>query len=331
MAKKKQLNEETEYYSAALKIALKLDKDAMVVWHDNYMVVPTQTGTVHIPCHFSLNVAVKASELVKAFKGCDKNFVVTEQGTQVVVEWGNKRAVLNSRTKVSVYARPRDALSGQTELSPQLTEVLRDTLKDLPARTEEMWSQVIKFDAYHAYWTDRRTAAQIATGVWMPPTLLWVKDLRGALQKDGHIVALFGSAQTVTFYWQDGIAIQLPLADDSTVKFPECSKFFAAELHEAEYELTEDHLEAFDYVAGFAESIIFIEPNYIGTAADMNSGTTVLTEGLPLQTQIFAESVKLGALKNAKSIIKVTAAKNSYAFMTKRDNFLFILTRARRD
>lgn len=330
MAKKKQLNEETEYYSSALKIALKLDKEAMVVWSGGCMIVPTATGTVHIPCQFELNVAVKASDLVKAFKGCNSTFTVIEQHTQVCVEWGNKRALLNSKPKISVYARPRDDQSGQSGLTPQLTAVLRDTLKDLPARSEEAWSQVIKFDGYVAYWTDRRTAAQITTGVWMPPTLLWVKDLRGALQKEGDIVALFGSATTVTFYWQDGVAIQLPLADDSTVKMPDCSPFFVPELHEAEYVLTEEHLDAFEYVAGFAEQLIYIEPTFIGTAQDMDSGTTVTTEGLPLSTQIFVDSVKLGALKNAKSIIKVSASKNSYAFITKRDNFMFILTRARR-
>lgn len=330
MAKKKQLNEETEYYSSALKIALKLDKDAFVVWNGGCMIVPTQTGTVHIPCNFELSVAVKAAELVKAFKGCDSTFTITEQHTQVSIEWGNKRALLNSRAKVSVYARPRDDQSGQSGLPQQFTDVLRDTLKDLPANTSEVWSQVIKFDAHVAYWTDRRTAAQITTGVWMPPTLLWVKDLRGALQKEGNIVALYGSAQTVTFYWQDGVAIQLPVVDDSAVKMPDCSKLFTPELHEAEYALTEEHLEAFEYVAGFADQILFVEPTFIGTAADMNSGTTVTTEGLPLQTQIFADSVKLGALKNAKSIIKVVANKNSFAFITKRDNFMFILTRARR-
>lgn len=330
MAKKKQLNEETEYYSSALKIALKLDKDAMVVWDNGCMIVPTQTGTVHIPCNFALNVAVKAADLVKAFKGCDTSFMVTEQHTQVSIEWGKKRALLNSKPKISVFARPRDSHSGQNDIPKQFTEVLRDTLRDLPARSEEMWSQVIKFEPYVAYWTDRRTAARIDTGVWLPPTLLWVKDLRGALQKDGDIVAIYGSANTVTFYWSDGIAIQLPLADDSTVKMPDCAPFFVPELHEAEYELTPEHIDAFEYVASFAEQIIFIEPTFVGTAADMNSGTTVMTEGLPITTQIFAESVKLGALKNAKSIIKVSASKARYAFITKRDNFMFILTRARR-
>ena len=330
MAKKKPLNEETEYYTEALKIALKLDKDAMVVWNDGCMIVPTPTGTVHIPCHFELNVALKASDLVKAFKGCNTTFTVTEQHTQVSVEWGNKRALLNSKPKVSVYARPRDNISGQSGLPPQFTAVLRDTLKDLPARSEETWSQVIRFTEYSAYWTDRRTAAQITTGVWMPPTLLWVKDLRGALQKDGDIVALYGSASTVTFYWNDGVAIQLPTADDSTIKMPDVAPFFTPELHEAEYPLTAEHLDAFEYVAGFAEHCIFIEPTFIGTAADANSGTTVTTEGLPIQTQIFAESVKLGALRNATSIIKVSAAKTAYAFITKRENFMFILTRARR-
>lgn len=330
MAKKKQLNEETEYYSAALKIALKLDKDAMVVWHNGCMIVPTQTGTVHIPCQFELNVAVKASDLVKAFKGCSTAFTVTEQHTQVSIEWGNKRALLNCKPKISIYSRPRDDQSGQSGISPQFTAVLRDTLRDLPARSDEAWSQVIKFDQYVAYWTDRRTAAQITTGVWMPPTLLWVKDLRGALQKEGDIVALFGSATTVTFYWQDGVAIQLPVADDSTIKMPDCAPFFVPELHEAEYPLTEEHLDAFEYVAGFADQLIYIEPTFIGTAQDMDSGTTVTTEGLPISTQIFADSVKLGALKNATSIIKVSASKNAYAFITKRENFMFILTRARR-
>lgn len=330
MAKKKALNEETVYYTEALKIALKLDKDAMVVWDGGCMIVPTPTGTVHIPCNFELSVGVKAADIVKAFKGCNTQFTVTEQHTQVSIEWGNKRALLNSVPKVSIYARPRDALSGQSNLPAQFTAVLRDTLKDLPARTEETWSQVIKFDEYEAYWTDRRTAAQIKTGVWMPPTLLWVKDLRGALQKEGDIVALFGSATTVTFYWSDGVAIQLPVADDSTIKMPDCKRFFVPELHEAEYQLTEEHIEAFEYVAGFADQVLYIEPTFIGTTADINSGTTVTTEGLPLHTQIFAESVKLGALKNAKSIIKVVAAKDAYAFITKRENFMFILTRARR-
>lgn len=330
MAKKKQLNEETEYYSAALKIALKLDKDAMVVWNNGCMIVPTNTGTVHVPCNFELSVAVKASDLVKAFKGCNTAFTVIEQHTQVAIEWGNKRALLNSKPKISIYTRPKDAVNGQSDLPPQFTNVLRDTLRDLPARSEEAWSQVIKFHDYAAYWTDRRTAAQITTGVWMPPTLLWVKDLRGALQKEGDIVALFGSANTVTFYWQDGVAIQLPVADDTTVKMPDCRHFFAPELHEAEYALTEEHLDAFEYVSGFAEQVIFIEPTFIGTAEDMHSGTTVTTEGLPLKTQIFADSVKLGALKNATSIIKVTAARDAYAFITKRENFMFILTRARR-
>lgn len=330
MAKKKQLNPETEYYCDALKIALKLDSDAFVVWNDGYMIVPTQVGTVHIPCHFECSVAVKASDIVKAFKGCNDVFTVTEQHTQVRIAWGNKSALLDSRPKVSIYVRQRDATDGQANLPPQFTEVLRDTLKDLTPKTNEVWSQVIKFVPYAAYWTDRHTAAKIETGVWLPPTLLWVKDLRGALQKDGNIVALFGSRQTLTLYWDDGIALQLPLVDDSTVKMPDCSSFFEPDLHEAEYDLTDAHIEALEYVASFADQLVYIEPTFVGTSDSPDDGTTVTTEGLPLTTQIFASSVKLGAFKNAKKLIRVSARRDSIAFITKRDNFMFVLTRARR-
>lgn len=330
MAKKKELNAETEYYSAALKIAVKLDKDAMVVWNDGYMVIPTPVGTVHIPCQFELSVAVKADDLIKAFKGCDKTFIVSEHHTQVSVEWGRKHALLDSRPKVSVYARHRDQSQGQSDLDPKFTAVLRDVLKDLTVKQDITWSQVIQFGEYVAYWTDRKTAAKIDTGVWMPPILLWVKDLRGALTREGNIVAMFGSASTVTFYWDDGVAIQLPLVDDSAVKFPDVAQLFEPTLFEAEYDLTEEHIDAFDFVAGFAEQVIYIEPTFIGTTPDFDNGTVVTTDGLPIQTQIFADSVKLGALRNATKLVKLVASRDSIAFMVKRDNFMFLLTRAKR-
>lgn len=330
MAKKKVLNDEVAYYIAGLKIAIGLDKEAMVVWHDGYMIAPTGTGTIFIPCNFSVNVAVRAQDLVNALNGCDSTFTITEQINQVAMSWGRKRATLASKPRVSVYVRPRDAIDGQSGLAPQFTQVLRSCLKDLPVTQQSTYSQVIKFAPYAAYWTNTTTAAKIDTGVWMPDVLLWVKDLRNALTKEGDIVAIYGSATSLTLYWADGVAIQLPLVDDSTVKLPSLEFLFTPDLHEAEYELTDEHLDAFEYVAKFAEQVIYIEPTFIGTTDKPETGTVVMTDGLPIQTQIFVEAVKLGAFKHATSLIKAKHRHNAVAFITKRENFMFVLTRAKR-
>lgn len=331
MAKKKQLNPETEYYVAALKIAIGLDKDAMVVWHNNYMYSPTPTGTIAVPCNFSCNVAVKAKDLVNALSGCDTSFMVTEQINQVIVAWGRKKAVLNSMPRVSIFVRELDRLYGMPQVPPQFTEVLRAYLKDLPANSNEVYSQVLKFTSDAAYWTDRKTIAKIDVGTWMPDALLWVKDLRGALSKEGNIVAIFYSQSTMTFYWQDGFGLQLPLVDDSAVKLPDMSAFFNPELFEAEYALTEEHVDALEFVAKFSDDVIFIEPTFVGTSNNPHEGTKVDTTDLPIQTQIFASSVKLGALKNATSLMKFTNARDAVAFMAKREHFMFIFSRARRN
>lgn len=330
MAKKKQLNAETEYYVAALKIALGLDKEAMVVWNNGYMIAPTPTGTVFIPCSFACTVAVRAIDLVNAFTGCDTSFIVTEQINQVIIAWGRKKATLNSKPKISVYARELDRLSGQDNVPAQFTKVLRECVKDLPVKSDNLFSQIIQLTDKAAYWTNRVTVAKMDTATYMPSILLWVKDLKGALTKEGDIVAIFGSPSSVTFYWQDGVAIQLPLVDDSSVKLPKLDDFFNPDLFESEYPLTDEHIDAFEFVAKFAEQIIFIEPTFVGTSDDINQGTKVDTDNLPIQTQIFADSVKLGAFKNATSLVKFTDAKSAVAFMTKRENFQFIFSRARR-
>lgn len=330
MAKKKQLNPETEYYVDALKIALGLDKEAMVVWNNGYMIAPTATGTVFVRCNFTCNVAVRAKDIVNAFTGCDTSFVVTESLNQVVIAWGKKKATLNSKPKISVYARDLDTLSGQQDVPAQFTQVMRECIKDLPVKSDNTFSQIIQLTDKAAYWTNRTTVAKIETGTYMPKILLWVKDLKGALTKDGDITAIFGSHSSVTFYWADGVAIQLPLVDDSAVKLPDLENFFNPELFEAEYELTEEHIDAFEFVSKFAEDVIYVEPNFVGTSEDINQGTKVDTENLPIHTQIFADSVKMGAFKNAKALVKFTDARNAIAFMTKREHFMFIFSRARR-
>ena len=330
MAKKKQLNEEVAYYLNGLKIALGLDKDAMVVWHDGYMIIPTGTGTVFVPCNFSLNCAVKAKELSDALAGCDTVFSAAEQQNSVIIAWGKKRATLATQSRVSVYVRPLDKTDGQNGIPEQFTAVLRSCLKDLPVSPQNTYSQVIKFLPYVAHWTNNTTAARIDTGVYLPPILLWVKDLRNVLSRDDNIVAMYGSPQTLTLYWADGVAIQLPLVDDSTVKIPDLEFLFKPDLHEAEYTLTEDIIDAFEYVAKFAEQVIYVEPSFVGTQDNPDAGTSVQTEGLPIQTQIFADSVKLGAFKNATSLIKAKHRHNAVAFITKREHFMFVLTRAKR-
>jgi len=330
MAKKKQLNPEVEYYVAALKLAIGLDKDAMVVWHQNYMYSPTPTGTLAVPCNFSCNVAVKAKDLVNALTGCDTSFTVIEQFNQVIITWGRKKAALNSVPRVQVFVRELDRYEGIQGVSEQFTRVLRMYLKDLPANSNETYSQVIKLTANAAYWTDRKTIAKIDTGVIIPDTLLWVKDLRGALNKEGNITAIFSSHATITFYWEDGVALQLPKVDDSAVKLPDMTPFFNPDLFEAEYQITEDHIDAFEFVAKFAEQVIYIEPTFVGTSDNPNEGTKVDTDDLPIQTQIFADSVKLGAFKNATSLVKYSEARNTVAFMTKREHFMFIFSRSRR-
>lgn len=325
MAAKKQLNAEVEYYIQGLSIAVALDKNAKVVWHQGRMVVTTQMATLHIPCNFYASRSVRADELIKAFKGCNtEQYTIAEVGTLLNVSWGRKKAQLETQEAASVYVRALDDYHGINDIDISFTELLRDSLKDLNEGSDP-YSKFVQFFGDKVYWTNATSIAQIHARMTLPHLIFHVKDLlRVVAPKDLHINALWWSATGVhaTFYYNNGFAIQIATVDTSVVKYPELTHFFDINVDDAIIDLNEDHFDAIEYVGRFADKIIFIEPTFVGTQKDHTKGTSVNTEGLPLSIAVSADVAKLSAFKKADKLIK-KASHSRIGFLLQRENVMF--------
>lgn len=331
MAAKKQLNEETEYYIEGLSIATSLDSDAVVVWAEQRMSVVTRLATIHIPCHFYVSRAILASDLIKAFKGCNAQFTVTEENNEVKISWGKKKATLKSRDRATVYVRELDAFQGINDIPEHFTPTLRDVLKDLPAGSDT-YSPYIKMQGTYLFWTNRTSVARISIGFELPHLTLHLKDLQKIVtQKNLEVKHLWWSARgSVTFWYTNGYAIQLPTVDESVVGIPDMNKFFDLSPTDVMYTLTDEHFDAVEYVARFTTDelpYIFIEPTFIGTERDPSRGTSVQTEDLPISIVIPVDVAKLGAFKKASRLIRKHDASSAIGFITERENVLFCFSK----
>lgn len=329
MAKKKQLNEEAAHVSRALKIAIGLHKEAEVVTNAGSLIASTPVGTLFVPCNFDLNCAVLAQDLNNAIKDCDSVMSISEQGNEVLVSWGRRRAALKTKPKVSVYVRPFDGVQ-QPNVPEHFTATMRDVLKDLVSSINT-YSQYVKFTNGAAFWTNGEMAAMIITGMWLPDVIVHIKDLKSALsyqekdaeKKDIVVTGIGGSPQSMTFHYGDGVAIQIPQVDQSAVKYPEVEKLFRSELYDAMYPLTEDHIDAVSYVSGLSDGHIYIQPTHVGTSRDPNVGTAVQIEGLPLDLIFPAKLTKYGAFNRATAIVRTSNGQRNVSFYTTRDNVTF--------
>lgn len=329
MAKKKELNSEAAHIVNTLNIAIKLHKEAEVITHMGSMIAKTPVGTLFIPCGFDMSYAVRAIDLRNALKGCDTAFTLTEVGTEVVVSWGKRRAALETKSKVSIYVHPIDAIQ-MPDVDIDFTSTLHDVLKDVQVNNNN-YSNFVKFTNGAAFWTNGHIGCMIQTGTYVPDILVYAKDLKAAVAydaKDGdgnavRIAGIGGSSKTITLHYSDGVAIQVPIVDDTAVKYPDIGKLFQPTLYDTAYELTQDHLEAIAYVTDFAGDRIYIEPTHIGTDVDPSFGTAVSTENLPLSLVVRNDVVKLGSFSKATHLIKNAVANNYVAFYTYRKNVTF--------
>ena len=328
MAIKKELNKETEYYVQGLSLAVSLDKEAKVVWREHRMVVSTNVATLHIPCTFTASRGVLAADLINALKGCNaQQFTITEQNNTLVISWGRRKAELQTIEQASIYVREPDQYQGVNDIPLEFTDVLRDALKDLVAK-DETYATVIQFKDDALYWTNRSSVAQIKVPTMLPHVLLYLKDLQKVVgQKGLNVQHIWWSVRgTISFWYDNGFVIQLPTVDESAIGLPKLDHFFQIGIHDAIYELTEDHFDAVEYVGRFADKIIFIEPTFIGTEKNPAHGTHVETEGLPISIAISADIAKLGAFKKAKRLVKKEASSN-VGFMIERENVMFCFSK----
>lgn len=330
MAKKKQLNEEALHVTRALKIAIGLHKEAEVVTSGGMMIASTPVGTLFVPCHFDLSCAVVAQDLYNALNGCDAVMSISEQGSEVIVSWGKRRATLKTKPKVSVYVRPIDQIA-QADVPPAFTHVLRDVLKDLVASISA-YSPYVKFTNGAAFWTNGEMAAMIETQTYMPDVIVHIKDLKSALsyqEKDILITGIGGNAHTITFHYTDGVAIQIPQVDQSTVKYPAVEALFKTDLYAASYPLTEEHVEAVDFVSKLAIDHIFIQPTHIGTSRNPAVGSAVAIDDLPLDLVFMSKLIKLGAFSRATSLVKPANATTNVSFYTYRQGVVFCFSKVK--
>lgn len=323
MAKKKQLNEEASALCKVLKLALAMTKDADVVTHGGNLVCNTPVGIIYMPAMFDIQVAVRADELYNALNNCDSTFNVVESQNSVIVSWGKRRAELKTKPKVSIYVGNIDPKAA-IDVPDTFSDVLRDGLKDLK-EGQHAASDFVLMTNGAAFWTNGVIGCMITTGVGFPDRILRVKDLKVISSKEDKIVAVGGSLSTVTFYYEDGIAIQIPTADDSAVNYPNAiKKLFNPDVYADRYELTEEHLDAIEYVSKFADDVMFISANHVGTDKDVNKGTAVSVDGIALDIVLKAEIVKLGGFKKAKYIIANANKNNRVGFYTYRPNVTFV-------
>lgn len=323
MAKKKQLNEEAQALCKVLKLALAMTKDADVVTHGGNLVCNTPVGIIYMPAPFDIQVAVRADELYNALNNCDSPFNVVEGQGNLTISWGKRRAELKTKPKVSIYVGNIDP-KADIAVPDTFSDILRESLKDLK-EGQHSASDFVRMTNGAAFWTNGVIGCMITTGVGFPDRLLRIKDLKVVSSKEDKIVAVGGSVSTVTFYYEDGIAIQIPTADESSVNYPDAIKnLFTSDVYAQRYELTEDHLDAIEYVAKFTDNIMFITPTHVGTDKDINKGTSVAIEGIELDLALKAEIVKLGGFKKAQYIIANAKDNNRVGFYTYRPNVTFV-------
>ena len=332
MAKNKELNEEALSICSALKIAIGLDKDANCVTHGGRLIAVTPVGTVYTPFPLELTTAFKAQDLYNALDGCDKPFTINEDPVKSVlsVSWGRRRAKLDTLPKVAVYAPTLDPIQN-TQIGEGFKETLHDFVVDLISRANDVSSSVVLFDGYEAFWTNRQIAARLQSNTWFPPILAFVNDLRVVTSVAGKIVGIGGTAHSVTFHFDNETAIKIALADDSSISYPggALRSLFNDDLFETEYPITDEFREGLAYVAKFADQVIFVSPEHIGTDSNPAVGTAIDNDDMPLNLRFFAETIKLGAFKGADVIVKPSGSTKTIGFFTRKKSSTFAFVRVK--
>lgn len=326
MAKKKELNGEALAICEALKIALAMDKDANCVTHAGRLITATPVGTVYSPFSLELGSAFKAQELFNALSGCDKPYTISEDlvTSSLKVSWGRKRATLKTMPKVSIYAPPMDAIQND-QIGENFKEELHDFVFDLIPRSNDVTSSILAFEGYESYWTNRKIAAKFLSTTWLPPVFAFVNDLKVVTGLSGKIIGIGGTAHSITFHFDNDTAVQISLADNSSVNYPTnaIKGLFNPDLLDASYPITEEFIDALNYVSKFAEEIIFVSPEHVGTDDDPAAGTAVEQKEIPLELRFYADTIKLGAFKGADAIVKLSNAASSIGFYTTKRSSTF--------
>lgn len=332
MAKKKDLNAEALAICDALKIALALDKDANCVTHGGRLITVTPVGTVYAPFSLELGSAFKAQDLFNALNGCDKPYTISEDlvTSTLKVSWGRRRATLSTLPKVSIYAPPIDPIQNAL-IGENFKKQLHDFVFDLIPRANDVASSIVAFDGYESYWTNRQIAAQLLSNTWLPPIYAFVNDVKVVTALDGEIVGIGGTAHSVTFHFDNETAVQIALADNSSVNYPlnAVKGLFNPDLFSTEYELTDDFLESLTYVSKFAENIIYVSPAHVGTDEDPALGTAVEQTSIPLDLRFIAETIRLGAFKGADKLVKLSTPTGSIGFYTRKSNSTFAFVKVK--
>lgn len=329
---KKELNDEALAICEALKIALAMDKDANCVTHAGRLITKTPVGVVYAPFPLELTSAFKALDLFNALNGCDKPFTITEDVTvsKIKVSWGRKRATLETMPKVTVYAPPMDAIQNE-QIAESFKKELHDFVVDLLPRSNDVTSSVIAFDGYNSYWTNRQIAAKLTSATWLPPIFAFVNDLKVVTSLSGNIVGIGGTTHSMTFHFDNDMAVQIALADDSSLNYPKTALagLFNPDLLGTEYDVTPDFIDALQYTAKFADQVIHVSPEHVGTDPNPQLGTSVDQKDIPLTLRFFAETIKLGAFRGAEKIVKLSNPASSIGFYTLKGNSTFAFVKVK--
>lgn len=329
---KKELNTEALAVCDALKVALAMDKDANCVTHGGRLIAKTPVGVVYAVFPLELSSAFKAIDMFNALNGCDKPFTITEDvaSSTIKVSRGRRRASLATMPKVTVYAPPMDAIQND-KIAEGFKKELHDFVVDLIPRANDVTSSVIAFNGYEAFWTNRQIAAKLTSATWLPPIFAFVNDIKVVTSLPGEIVGIGGTAHSITFHFDNEMAIQISLADDSSLNYPSVAipKLFSPDLFGSEYPLTSEFIEALQYVYKFADDVIYISPSHVGTDESPDVGTSVEQSDIPLQLLFFAETIKLGAFRGAEHIVKLSDAAASIGFYTIKGNSRFAFVKVK--
>lgn len=329
---KKDLNTEAVSICDALKIAIAMDKEANCVTHGGRLIAATPVGTVYAVFSLEIGSAFKAQELFNALNGCTGAFTISEDvvSSTLKVSWGRKRATLKTIPKVTVYAPPLDAVQN-SNISEGFKKELHDFVSDLIPRSNDVTSSVIAFNQYETFWTNRQIAAKLTSATWMPPVFAFVNDLKVVTGLAGEIIGIGGTAHSVTFHFDNDMAVQIPLADDSSINYPTkaIAALFAPDLFGSEYAMTDEVIDGLNYVAKFADDIIYVSATHVGTEEDPSLGTAVEQTDIPLDLRFFASTIKLGAFKGADSIVKLSNESSAIGFYTVKKNSRFAFVKVK--
>lgn len=316
-------NEEAAALCKVLKAALSFNKDADVITHGGLIMVHTPVGVVFSACSFELSYGIKARDLYNALNKAVDQFTIVEDGSQVIVAWGKKRAAINTFSKLSVHAVIPDPVSG-IDVPTGLSMLLHDVLKDLNDNSPSPLKPFLFLTNGAIFWANGNVAAMIQTNLSVPDAIIYTKDLKAAMSYDSDLVNIGGSHSSITLYYADGTRIKIPTVDDSSVKYPVVgvTGLFQSTLYETSYDLTEEHLDALEYVANFADNVIFIQPTHIGTHESPDMGAAVATVGLPLDLAMRPDIMSFGGFKRAQKLIKASGRSRA-AFYTHRPQVTF--------